>query len=227
MVDVPEAGRKGRRKIDGELVSPCEILGPSVVDLVRAGMRPSKAGEAVGLSRNTVLGWINRGVTEQARIEKGEEPLPLEEPYLKFSQDLSKAEAESQAGLVLAWFKEARQGDWKAAQAFLAKRFPEEWGDSNTLRLEVTGSNGGPIQAVHHVQQEDEAKKRAVLQALVESGDLPENVLDAWDGAIEGEVIYDSEEPVGNADGLEKALRNQLTARPTPEADSVPDVEHD
>lgn len=227
VVSVPDAGRKGRRSVDGELISPCEILGPAVVDLVRAGMRPSKAGEAVGLSRKTVNGWINRGSTEIARIEKGEEPTEIERPYAEFAQNLIKAEAESQAGLVLAWFKEARQGDWKAAQAFLAKRFPDEWGDSNTMRVEVSGVNGGPIQAIHHVTQEDEAKKRAVLEALVETGDLPKNVLDVWDGTIEAEVVYDSEEPVGVVDGLEVALRTEPSSHPAPETDSVPDLEHD
>jgi hypothetical protein len=226
MPNVPDAARKGRRKIDGELVSPCEILGPSVVDLVRAGMRPNKAGQAVGLSRQVINSWMNRGTTEQARIDKGEEPNPTEAPYLKFVEDLVKAEAESQAGLVLAWFKEARAGDWKAAQAFLAKRFPDEWGDSNTLRLEVSGANGGPIQAIHHVAQEDEAKKRAVLEALVETGDLPQNVLDVWDGTIEAEVVYDSEESTGVTNGVEAAMRAEPTPQPTPEADSVSDMDN-
>lgn len=227
MASVPDAGRKGRRNIGGELVSPCEIIGPAVVDLVRAGMRPHKAGEAVGLSRKTVNGWMNRGANELARIEKGEEPIEVEKPYAEFAQNLVKAEAESQAGLVLAWFKEARQGDWKAAQAFLSKRFPDEWGDSNTVRLEVSGVNGGPIQAVHHVAQEDEAKKRAVLEALVETGDLPKNVLDVWDGTIEAEVVYDSEEPVGIIDGVEVTLLTESSSLPTPETDGVSDMEHD
>lgn len=227
MVKVPNAGSQGKRSINGKLVANCEILGPSIIDLVRAGMRPSKAGQAVGLSRATVLTWINRGVAEQARIEEGQDPNPEEHVYMQFSVDLAKAEAESQAGLVLAWFKEARQGDWKAAQAFLAKRFPDEWGDSNTLKVELSGANGGPIQAVHYVAEEDEKKKRAVLEALVESGDLPQNVLDAWDNAIEGEVVYDSEEPVGITTGLEKALRNQSSTQSAPETDSVPDVGDD
>lgn len=225
MVKVPNAGSQGKRNVNGKSVANCEILGPSIIDLVRAGMRPSKAGQAVGLSRQTVSHWINRGIAEQVRIEDGQDPLEEEEVYLNFTIDLAKAEAESQAGLVLAWFKEARQGDWKAAQAFLAKRFPDEWGDSNTLKLEVTGAGGGPIQAVHYVAEEDEKRKRAVLEALVESGDLPQNVLEAWDGTIEGEVVYDSEEPVGITPGLEKALRNQSSSQSTPETDSLPDMD--
>ena len=94
----------------------------------------------------------------------------------------------------MAWFKEARSGDWKAAQQFLARRWPNEWGDNNTVRLEVTSGlgSGQPQEIRHTTIQEDEDKKRAILSALVEAGDLPANVLGAWDGnqdVIDAEII--------------------------------------
>ena len=142
-----EKKREGKkRKVGGEEITTCEILGPSIVDLIRAGMRPSMAAQAAGIAKSTISGWIKRGSEEQWRIENGEEPNKLEKPYLEFVQSMMKAEAEAQAGLVVAWFREARQGDWKAAQAFLAKRWPDEWSDSSTVKLEVTGAGGGPIQ---------------------------------------------------------------------------------
>ena len=216
------------RKIGGQSVTTCEILGPTIVDLIRAGMRPGMAAQAAGISKSAVSGWVKRGSEEQWRIEQGEAPTKLEAPYLEFVQSMMKAEAEAQAGLVVSWFREARQGDWKAAQAFLAKRWPDEWGDSNTLKVELTGLGGGAIQTeMRHSLVEDEDRKRAVLAALVEAGDLPNNVLNAWDGTIDAEVIDDITGPIIDTDGLEEAVRTEASPHASPEADSIPDMGND
>lgn len=216
------------RKIGGQAVTTCEILGPTIVDLIRAGMRPGMAAQAAGISKSAISGWVKRGSEEQWRIEQGEAPTKLEAPYLEFVQSMMKAEAEAQAGLVVSWFREARQGDWKAAQAFLAKRWPDEWGDSNTLKVELTGLGGGAIQTeMRHSLVEDEDRKRAVLAALVEAGDLPNNVLNAWDGTIDAEVIDDITGPIIDTDGLEEAMRTEASPHASPEADSVPDMGND
>ena len=190
---IPVANKQ-TRIVGGEKVTPCELLGPTVIDLVQAGMTPSRAAEAAGLVKSTVSKWISRGLEEQFKIEKGELANPDEKPYLDFVEGIVKAEAVSQGGLVMAWFKEARSGDWKAAQQFLARRWPNEWGDNNTVRLEVTSGfgSGQPQEIKHTTLQEDEDKKRAILSALVEAGDLPANVLGAWDGnqdVIDAEII--------------------------------------
>lgn len=221
-------GDAAPRKIGGVQVTTCEILGPTIVDLIRAGMRPSMAAQAAGISKSAVSGWVKRGSEEQWRIEQGEVPTKLEAPYLEFVQSMMKAEAEAQAGLVVSWFREARQGDWKAAQAFLAKRWPDEWGDSNTLKVELTGLGGGAIQTeMKHSLVEDEDRKRAVLAALVEAGDLPNNVLNAWDGTIDAEVIDDITGPIIDTNGLETAVRTEASPHASPKTDSVPDMEHD
>jgi hypothetical protein len=214
------------RKIGGQTVTTCEILGPTIVDLIRAGMRPGMAAQAAGISKSAISGWVKRGSEEQWRIEQGEAPTKLEAPYLEFVQSMMKAEAEAQAGLVVSWFREARQGDWKAAQAFLAKRWPDEWGDSNTLKVELTGVGGGAIQTeMRHSLVEDEDRKRAVLSALVEAGDLPNNVLNAWDGTtIDAEVIDDITGTTIDTDGLEEAVRTETAAHASPETDSIPDM---
>lgn len=222
------SGNKSKIKVNNQSVTQCEILGPTIIDLIRAGMRPSTAAQAAGLAKQTVSAWIKRGIEEQYRIDAGEEANPNEEPYLKFINDMAKAEAEAQAGLVLAWFREARQGDWKAAQAFLAKRWPDEWGDSNTVRLEVSGAGGGPIQAqMQHSLKDDDERKRAVLEALVESGDLPSNVLSAWDGVIDAEVVDEHQGPVGGIDELEEAVRVEPATQSSSEATSISDMDDD
>lgn len=225
MTKVPNAGQKGRRSVGGELVSPCEILGPTIVELVRAGMRPRAAAQAAGIAPPTLSGWIKRGVAENVRLEKGEEPIAIEAPYKKFVDDLNKAEAESQAGLVVAWFKEARSGDWKAAKEFLSRRWPDEWGGNDTVKVEVSGGIMGQIEHTHEIAPvDDDARKRAVLEALVESGDLPSNVLSAWDGVIDAEVIDDSEGQTDTTYGVEEAVRIDTSSHSTPEAGSISDM---
>lgn len=179
------------RKIDGEVVTPCEITGPVIIDLIRAGMTASRAAEAAGIGKSTISGWVSRGIAEQTNIDKGGEPNIKEKPYLEFVQNMVKAESESMGALVLSWFKEARAGDWKAAERFLARRWPQEWGDSNTVKVEVSGGLGMSVQEAPAplTLQEDEDRKRAILEALVEAGDLPPNVLGAWDGDKDEDII--------------------------------------
>lgn len=136
--------------------------GPTVIELIKGGMTPSRAGEVAEVSKNTVGVWIRRGLREQKRIEDGLEPTPSEKIYLDFTLGALKAESEAQAGLVLSWFKEARQGDWKAAERFLAKRWPTEWGDNNTVKLEVSAFSNEPENSRGAQLQDDEVRQRAV-----------------------------------------------------------------
>jgi DNA-binding XRE family transcriptional regulator len=184
-------GSKAAKKVNGELVTTCEVVGPVVLDLIRAGMTQQRAAEAVGLSKSAISNWVRRGLDEQSAVERGDKPNPKETIYMEFVQGMVKAEGEAQAALVLSWFKEARAGDWKAAERFLARRWPQEWGDSNTVKVEVSGGIGMSLNEtpVPLTLQEDEDRKRAILEALVEAGDLPSNVLGAWDGNKDEDII--------------------------------------
>jgi hypothetical protein len=169
--------------------------GAMIIELMKGGLTPTRAAEVAEISKNTVSNWIKRGLTEQRRLEQGGEPDLNEKIYMDFALGALKAESEAQSGLVLAWFREARQGDWKAAERFLAKRWPQEWGDNNTVKLEVSAMGIQSDAPTLQSQEEDDSKKRAVLAALVEAGDLPSNVLSAWDkdDVIDAEVVEDDE----------------------------------
>lgn len=169
--------------------------GSTIIELMKGGLTPTRAAEVAEVSKNTVTNWLKRGLLEQRRIEEGGEPNPEEKIYMDFALGALKAESEAQAGLVLAWFREARQGDWKAAERFLAKRFPQEWGDNNTVKLEVNAMSISSDTSRPVVQEDDDTRQRAVLAALVEAGDLPRDVLSAWDGegVIEGVVVEEEE----------------------------------
>lgn len=169
--------------------------GATVIELMKGGLTPSRAAEVAEISKETVTNWLKRGLAEQRRIEQGTTPDINEKIYMDFALGALKAESEAQSGLVLSWFREARQGDWKAAERFLAKRWPQEWGDNNTVKLEVS-TLGMQADSVKHIGQgEDESRKRAVLAALVEAGDLPNNVLDAWDkdDIIDAQVVENND----------------------------------
>jgi len=169
--------------------------GAMIIELMKGGLTPTRAAEVAEISKNTVSNWIKRGLTEQRRLEQGGEPDLNEKIYMDFALGALKAESEAQSGLVLAWFREARQGDWKAAERFLAKRWPQEWGDNNTVKLEVSAMGIQSDAPTLQSQEEDDSKKRAVLAALVEAGDLPSNVLSAWDkdDVIDAEVVEDDD----------------------------------
>jgi hypothetical protein len=169
--------------------------GAMIIELMKGGLTPTRAAEVAEISKNTVSNWIKRGLTEQRRLEQGGEPDLNEKIYMDFALGALKAESEAQSGLVLAWFREARQGDWKAAERFLAKRWPQEWGDNNTVKLEVSAMGMQSDAPILQSQEEDDSKKRAVLAALVEAGDLPSNVLSAWDkdDVIDAEVVENDE----------------------------------
>lgn len=169
--------------------------GAMIIELMKGGLTPTRAAEVAEISKNTVSNWIKRGLTEQRRLEQGGEPDLNEKIYMDFALGALKAESEAQSGLVLAWFREARQGDWKAAERFLAKRWPQEWGDNNTVKLEVSAMGVQSDAPTLQSQEEDDSKKRAVLAALVEAGDLPSNVLSAWDkdDVIDAEVVENDE----------------------------------
>lgn len=63
------------------------------------------------------------------------------------------------------------------------------------MKLEVAALGAQSEVLTPQLQQEDDSKKRAVLAALVEAGDLPSTVLSAWDkdDVIDVEVVENNE----------------------------------
>lgn len=195
-----------------------------LLKLISAGNYQRTACRAAGVSEWTFNDWRKKG--EQAREDKqsGIELTGVQEELLWFVDELDEARAKAEAALVARWYNEAADGDWRAAERFLAKAFPERWADPAT-RLEVTGAQGGPVAQLsahmHVLTEADGEKQRKVLEALVESGDLPANVLEAWDGedGDEGQII--------DADVIQDTVQSDDSTQPSSETASLPDVEHD
>jgi len=197
-----------------------------LLQLIAAGNYQQTAYRAAGISQFTFYDWRKKGYAAREDRASGISLTPIQEEYLDFVNQLDDARAQAEATLVARWYTEAADGDWRAAERFLAKAFPERWSDPAT-RLEITGAHGGPVQQLNaHVNVTNELdgdRQRKVLEALVDAGDLPSNVLDAWDG----ETGDDDEGPIGDADGVEEAVLVDPPPRPASEAASVPVVDDD
>lgn len=102
-----------------------------IIEAVKAGNYYEAACAYAGVSYSTLRGWIVKG--EKAKSGK----------YLKFLEAVRQAEAEAEARIVLQWQK-AMPEDWRAAQAFLERRYPERWGKKET-RIFEGGDKDKPI----------------------------------------------------------------------------------
>jgi hypothetical protein len=61
-----------------------------------------------------------------------------------FSDRLTREEGLAEKAMADALFRSAKTGDWRAAESWLKRRRPAEWGDKATA--EITGPGGGPMQ---------------------------------------------------------------------------------
>jgi len=196
----------------------------TLLKLISAGNYQRTACRAAGISEAQFYKWKREGEEARDELENGVALTETQEELVWFVNELEEAKAKAEAVLVARWYTEAADGDWRAAERFLAKAFPERWADPAT-RLEVTGAHGGPVQQlqahVHAIQEADQDKQRKVLEALVEAGDLPSNVLEAWDGDER------DEDTVIDADVVETTMQSDSSTQSSSEAASVSDVEHD
>mgnify|MGYP003646666198 CR=1 FL=1 len=195
-----------------------------LLKLIAAGNYQQTACRVAGISNYTLYDWKKKGEAAREDKENGIALTEAQEEYLQFLNDLEEARAASEATLVARWYTEAADGDWRAAERFLAKAFPERWSDPAT-RLEITGANGGPVAQLsahmHVIQEADTDRQRKVLEALVESGDLPPETLEAWDGK-DGDST-----DIIDVDVVEDAVQLGPPPLTASEAASVPDVGDD
>src|SRR5438876_6179573 len=113
--------------------SKCPGAKGQILAGIRAGLFPEQASVAAGVSAAAYYSWKSRGEREPS----GE--------YHDFVEELRKAEAEAERNAVEIWRRAIDDdGDWRAAQAFLERRFPDRWRRRQTN--ELVGADGGPIQ---------------------------------------------------------------------------------
>lgn len=93
-------------------------LASVLLDGARSGLFRAAVAQARGLPVETLDMWLRMGLSPGAT-----------EPYRSFARFYVAAEAGAQLPYIAAWQQAAAHGDWRAAQAWLAARWPEQWGE--------------------------------------------------------------------------------------------------
>lgn len=102
-----------------------------VVEMLQAGNFIETAAAAAGIDRDTIRQWLKRG----ARAKSGK--------FRRFRDDVVKAMAESEAGLIAlvanaAIGSEGVRGQWQAAAWLLERKFPEKYARRQKIEAKVT-----------------------------------------------------------------------------------------
>lgn len=108
-----------------------EQLQDRLVKAIRAGNYAESAARSCGISASTYYRWMQRGEREGDGI------------YRELAEAVRQAEAEAEVYAV-AVIRRAMGEDWKAALAYLERRYPGRWRRHSST--ELTGRDGGPIQ---------------------------------------------------------------------------------
>ncbi|MCG8455704.1 MAG: hypothetical protein MI919_05440 [Holophagales bacterium] len=95
-----------------------------LVAAIRAGNYARVAADFAGISESTFYRWLRKGQAE----ESGD----FHELWIA----VKKAESESEVRAV-ANVQRHMQDDWRAAMAFLSRRYPDRWGRHDRLSLDV------------------------------------------------------------------------------------------
>lgn len=105
--------------------------------LIAAGNYHKTVAQYLGIDESTWWRWLQKGETAKSK----------KSIYYKLFKQIKKAEAEAQMRNV-AIVQEAAQESWQAAAWWLERRYPEEWGRKDQLRLGNTDDDGLRIQIV-------------------------------------------------------------------------------
>ena len=97
----------------------------TLLKLISAGNYQRTACRAAGISEAQFYKWKREGEEARDELENGVALTETQEELVWFVNELEEAKAKAEAVLVARWYTEAADGDWRAAERFLAKAFPE------------------------------------------------------------------------------------------------------
>jgi hypothetical protein len=129
----------------------------------------------VGIRPETISVWIRRGKDLEA---SGLELDEYEQTFVAFAKEVEKARSMAEIKAVEV-IRNAMPSQWQAAAWFLERTNNAQWG--RTVRTEVTGADGGPVQVdVDSVYRKLEALSQQIVDVTaVEAGETddsdPEN----------------------------------------------------
>ncbi|MEM1182106.1 MAG: hypothetical protein AAGM22_27405 [Acidobacteriota bacterium] len=95
-----------------------------IITAIRAGNYSRVAAEYAGISERTFYGWLRRGKKAKSGL------------YREFWCAVQRAEREAEVRAV-AMIQKSMDGNWRAALAFLERKYPSRWGRKDRLSIEV------------------------------------------------------------------------------------------
>ena len=147
------------------LTAPAPELTPELatrlLEAARSGLFKDTAAEAVGLAPAVLDEWLRMGLSPGAV-----------EPYRTFARAYRAQEQGLQLEALGAWRK-AAEHDWKAAQAFLATRYPDQWGPKATRNKQASDLQPSAADAAAEealVEQLIAAKPDVLVRLLERAG---------------------------------------------------------
>lgn len=140
----------------------------AIVEALAQGNYITTVMDALGIHNKRFYYWMDKGAPEPIINEETQEVEGYEYPddfYGDFARDVHAAQAKSEIEAVKA-LKSHFSTDWRAAEAFLSRKFPERWNPKHII--EHQGKDGGPIE----VSEKREALFAQLDVIDVESADL-------------------------------------------------------
>lgn len=153
----------------------------TIITAIRAGNFQEQAAQAAGVTPETLSRWIARGRHEAGRLADGKPPKPRAARFLRLYQDVSRARAEAEVGVV-AQIRVAAKEDWRAG-AFLLTHGTSRKRWRKEQRLELTGADGGPVEVAASPRERIEERLAAMERKL----DAASNVVDIAERKVLGE----------------------------------------
>lgn len=131
----------------------------AVGNLLLRGLAPNATRKALGITPRTWNDWYAKGTDQDA------EDAPTQSPYNVFAFIVDHSQAVVELRAVDGWA--ANFGDWKAAQAYLVARNPDEW--SPTIKSTIDTTTKAEVTVV----KQDVSAMLEVLAILERANALP------------------------------------------------------
>ena len=106
-----------------------------ICDALRAGNTRRVSAIYGGIGERTFYDWIERG--DNPKLKKDGTPYKDDEPFVQFSQAVTRAEAECEVWHV-ANVKKQASGDWRASIEWLKRRKPKDWTEKQQIESDNT-----------------------------------------------------------------------------------------
>ena len=95
-----------------------------ICEAIESGATYNDASAIAGITYSTFNDWMKQG-REATKTNK----------FSKFSEAVALSNAKVRISMAAVIRDEAKKGDWRAAESFLKRRDPENWGDKQAVDL--------------------------------------------------------------------------------------------